>query len=202
MLLGARRVLEMARALATVGALLGLFATECRRKENTMRRTVHSPGLAAMLLTLLGVTLSSVAQAQAPPKDMVALNVVLKVTHDPASQYLLPLAPPLEIVKSVGTAEGAPIGKVTVVESQRAQYGVDGKVLFYQGTGIWTGANGDAIFYTFLGLGNENTEAFLITGGTGRFQGATGSGGGTWTANADFTELTITLVGFISPPKP
>jgi hypothetical protein len=100
----------------------------------------------------------------------------------------------------VGTAEGAPIGKVSVVESQHAQSGVDGKVLFYQGTGVWTAANGDAIFYTFLGLGNENTEAFLITGGTGQFLGASGSGGATWTATAD--GLTVTWVGFISAPKP
>ena len=167
-----------------------------------MRRTVHLPGLAALLLTLLGVTLSSAVQAQDLPKDMVALKVVQKVTHDPASAYLLPLAPPVAVIKSVGTAEGAPIGQVSVIESQRGQYGVDGKVLFYQGTGIWTAANGDAIFYTFLGLGSETTEAFLITGGTGRFQGATGSGGGTYTTNADFTEFTITLVGFISAPKP
>jgi hypothetical protein len=153
-----------------------------------------------MLLALLGVTLSSAAQAQALPKDMVALKVVEKVTHDPASVQLVPLAPPVSVIKSVGTAEGTLIGNVSVIESQHAQSGVDGGLLFYQGTGVWTAANGDAIFYTFLGLGSENTEAFLITGGTGRFLGASGSGGATWTANAD--GLTITWDGFISAPKP
>jgi hypothetical protein len=191
---------RVARASVTAGTLLALLATCWHRKENTMRRTVHLPGLAAMLLTLLGVTLSSAVQAQELPKDLVALKVVQKVKHDPASAYLLPLAPPVAVIKSVGTAEGTPIGKVSVVESQHEQCGVDGKVLFYEGTGIWTAANGDAIFFTFLGLGSENTEAFLITGGTGRFLGACGSGGATWTANAD--EITITWVGFISAPKP
>jgi hypothetical protein len=192
----------MARASVTAGALLALLATCWHRKENAMRRTVHSPGLAAMLLALLGATLSSVVQAQEPPKDTVALNVVQKVKHDPASEYMLPLDPPVGFLQSVGTAEGAPIGAVTVVESKRDQFGVDGKILFYEGTGIWTAANGDAIFYSFLGLGSENTEVFLITGGKGRFKGATGSGGATYTANADFTEFTITWVGFVSAPKP
>jgi hypothetical protein len=155
-----------------------------------------------MLLILLGVTLPSVVQAQEPPKDMVALNLVQKVKHDPASEYLLPLDPPVGFRRSVGTAEGAPIGAVTVVESQRVQFGVDGKILYYEGTGIWTAANGDAIFYTFLGLGDETTEVFVIRGGKGRFQGATGSGRATYTANADLTEYTITWVGFVSAPKP
>jgi hypothetical protein len=167
-----------------------------------MRRTVHSSGLAAMLVTLLGMTLSSVVQAQTPPKDMVALTVVEKVTHDPASEYTLALDPPVGFLQSVGTAEGAPIGKVSVVESKRDQFGVDGTLLYYEGTGIWTAANGDAIFYSFLGLGSGKTEAFVITGGRGRFKGATGSGGATYEANAAFTEFTITWIGFVSTPKP
>jgi hypothetical protein len=50
----------------------------------------------------------------------------------------------------------------------------------YSGTGTMTTANGDQVFYTFTtswqlstGIG---THTVIVTGGTGRFAGATGSG--------------------------
>ena len=67
------------------------------------------------------------------------------------------------------------------------------KFSFY-GTSTLTAANGDELFTTVAGSGvntspttSENTVTFTITGGTGRFQGASGSVS---------DELSATLVGF------
>jgi hypothetical protein len=56
--------------------------------------------------------------------------------------------------------------------------------LSYVGGGTWFAANGDSISFTFAGQFIptstsgvlENVETFEITGGTGRFEGATGAG--------------------------
>ena len=81
-----------------------------------------------------------------------------------------------------GTGTATHIGKFTIVEpNNRIQRNADGS-LTITGTAIITAANGDEIFTTHIGqvkfLGNgmaQVTAEFTITGGTGRFAGATGS---------------------------
>jgi hypothetical protein len=81
----------------------------------------------------------------------------------------------------------------------------------YVGGATWAGANGDAVFSTFEGQFvptstpgvPENIETFEITGGTGRFEGATGGG----VAGGELDAVTLLpfgrgapLVGTISSP--
>jgi hypothetical protein len=165
-----------------------------------MTRAFRSIGLALTCLVLLGI--STVAQAQTPPKDMVALKIVDRTTVDPAVSFTLPMTYPVEYTKYVGTGEGSPLGPSTTVATDRTYLGVDGTELWYEGEGSWTAANGDAIFFTYVGLANPTKAGFIITGGKGRFQGATGSGVFTYTVNADGTEFVDTYEGFISVPKP
>lgn len=76
-----------------------------------------------------------------------------------------------------GTGEGTHIGRFTIIA-----YHNDENFPFLTGTGTITAANGDQLFITRSGyvedIGNGNTRVTLantITGGTGRFSGATGS---------------------------
>ena len=79
------------------------------------------------------------------------------------------------------------------------------------GTGsyVFTAANGDTLTADVTGLATlvapgvlTTHEAAVITGGTGRFEGATGS----FTADRTFYVATVTTVGSfqgtISPPRP
>ena len=165
-----------------------------------MTHAFRSIGLTVTLLTLLG--LSTAAQAQTPPKDMVPFKLVDTSKVDPAASFTLPMTYPVEYTKYVGTADGAPLGPATAVGTDRTYVGVDGKELWYQGEGTWTAANGDAIFFTYVGLVDPPKAGFVITGGKGRFQGATGSGVLTYTGNAERTVYVTTYEGFISAPKP
>ena len=62
--------------------------------------------------------------------------------------------------------------------------GVDGNGLWTEAVGVFTGQNGDSITYQYKGLVPRQEAAVLITGGTGRFKGATGSGTMTWADDA------------------
>jgi hypothetical protein len=152
------------------------------------------------LLALMGV--STAAQAQTAPKDMVALKMVATTKLDTAASFTLTLDHPVAYGKFVGTAEGFPLGPATVIESIRTHMGVDGTRLWYEGESAWTAANGDAIYLIFVGLVDPAKAGFVITGGRGRFQGATGSGVYTYTRNIERTVVVITFDGYISAPKP
>ena len=166
-----------------------------------MTHAFRSIGLTVTLLTLLG--LSTAAQAQTPPKDMVLLKMVKASKKlDAAASFTLPMTYPVEYTKLVGTVDGFPLGPATAIGTDRTYVGVDGKELWYEGEGAWTAANGDAIFVTWVGLVDPAKGGFVITGGKGRFQGATGSGVFTYTVNAAATEYETTYEGFISAPKP
>jgi hypothetical protein len=76
---------------------------------------------------------------------------------------------------------------------------------------VWTAANGDTVFVTNYATGVEDlaimtgsyTSHWSITGGTGRFDGATGSGTASGTLQAgNGSTLTIvsTFVGTVSSP--
>jgi hypothetical protein len=166
-----------------------------------MTHAFRSLGFAVTLLALLGC--STAAQAQTPPKDMVPLKMVKALKKlDAAASFTLPMTFPVVYTKLVGTVDGSPLGPATAIGTDRTYVGVDGKELWYEGEGAWTAANGDAIFFTYVGLVDPPKAGFVITGGKGRFQGATGSGVFTYTVNATGTEFETTYEGFISAPRP
>jgi hypothetical protein len=86
-----------------------------------------------------------------------------------------------DIQTNSGTGTGSHIGNFSIVEPNNSVIpNADGS-LVVTGTAIITAANGDEIFATHSGLvtfenGMAKVDAdFIITGGTGRFTGATGS---------------------------
>jgi hypothetical protein len=168
-----------------------------------MRRSFQPLGIAASLSIAMASILSGVVHAQEPPKDYVALKLIAKVKYDAAVSFTVPtLEPKLEISRYVGTGEGAPIGTCTATLVDREHYGVDGAYLYFEETGVMAAANGDSLFYSAVGLGDPDKAAFIITGGSGRFKGATGSGFYTYKAlDADETEYENTFDGFVSAPK-
>lgn len=99
-----------------------------------------------------------------------------------------------------GTGEGTHIGRFTIIA-----YHNDENFPFLTGTGTITAANGDQIFITRSGyiedIGNDNIRVTFdntITGGTGRFSGATGSFETISVANNNTSIGTTTFNGTIS----
>lgn len=164
-----------------------------------MKRMSSRLSLALTLLTVLGLTFPALAQT--PPQNMVAFKVASKVTVDPAATYVIPLEPPLLYAKLTGGGEAAPIGAFTTIESPQIRLGVDGAELWTDALGVFTGSNGDAIFYHYKGVVPRQEATFVITGGKGRFLGATGSGTMTWAKTANEGGFICTFDGVISAPK-
>jgi hypothetical protein len=77
----------------------------------------------------------------------------------------------------VGTGNATHLGRFTLT----SDFIVDPATVTASGTAIWTAANGDEIFTTHTGEGVvtfpllDTMETHTITGGTGRFAGASGS---------------------------
>jgi hypothetical protein len=133
---------------------------------------------------------------------MVAFKIVMSSKEDAAAGYLLPLEPPLGVYKMVGSGEAAPFGPVTAVEHGFSQRGLDGKELWYEAIGVFSGANGDAVFFTYRGVSQTPEATLVITGGKGRFLGARGTGIMTAVPGAAAGDWTCTFSGTISAPKP
>lgn len=165
------------------------------------------PGVALAALALLGLALPRPAAAQQPPQNQVPLKANLVGPLTP--RFVIPLEP--EIRLGTYTADGTSdqLGPVKLVEANTLRLGPDGTLLSVtDGIGVLTAANGDALFLTYSGLvtsqtGSDATAefAFTITGGRGRFLGATGSGVihcATQSAQKQFTRV---FEGTITPLK-
>ena len=168
-----------------------------------MRRILDPFGIAATFCMAMALMCSHAVYAQEPPKDYVAFKAVAKVKYDAAVSYTIPgVQPRVDVSRFVGPGDGSPIGAFTLTEVDREYYGVDGVYLFYEATGVLAAVNGDVLIYKGVGLGDPDKAGFIITGGSGRFRGATGSGFYTYKAlNADETEFENTYDGFVSVPK-
>jgi len=92
---------------------------------------------------------------------------------------LTPLQPPLMFVRVEGTGNATHLGRLTWVATLVANNATGQAVGSYQ----FTAANGDMLFTDFTGLGVPTetpgvlyiVDDVTITGGTGRFAGATGA---------------------------
>jgi hypothetical protein len=157
--------------------------------------------LALAVSTLLGFALTGAAQAQ-QTQDMVEFKLVLNSTVNTAATFVVPLDLPRASVKVDFTGEGTHIGKVNGFEHALIQQGPDGKDVSVDTIGVVNGSNGDALFYAFRMLGHSGEGGFVITGGRGRFKGATGSGIIRAAAGPSPGTLVCTLEGKITAPKP
>lgn len=166
-----------------------------------MKRIPGRLGFALAALFAAALALPGAAQAQEAPKDMVAFKIVVTSKEDPAATYRIPYDPPLQVAKLTGNGEGTPIGPVTFVEHVLGRLAPDGSFHWWDGIGAFTAANGDAIFFAYRGMFDGAKTALFITGGQGRFRGATGSGTMTWAVTATPGEGICTFEGMISAPK-
>ena len=86
---------------------------------------------------------------------------------------------PLLFVDATGSGEASHLGRFTLTYELE----VDLLTLPFEtsGSAVFTAANGDSLFTDIVGLGTPDgdfvsvVEAHTITGGTGRFEGASGS---------------------------
>jgi hypothetical protein len=154
------------------------------------------------LFTFLGVAVPGVAQAQEVPKNLVDFKLVLNSRVNAAATFVVPLDLPRASVKVEFAGEATFLGNVTGFEHALVQQGPDGKDVSIDTIGVVNGSNGDAIFYAFRMLGHTGEGGYVITGGRGRFKGATGSGVIKAVAGTGDIQFVCTLVGKISPPTP
>jgi hypothetical protein len=168
-----------------------------------MKSNLYGVRLALTALVTWGMVLPGIAQAQQPSQEFVPFKATLAGTLP--SSFTIPLDAPLVADNSTLTGEASEIGPVTFVEHSIAQLTLDGRGFSVPyGVGVLTAANGDAIFLTFSGLvrpaGLE--AAYTVTGGRGRFKGATGQGVFLCVRDRPNNRMTRTFEGVISRPKP
>lgn len=142
--------------------------------------------LSACALILLGSSISASADAGARP---FRATLAGEVTFVPSSACPAPFMSTM----TVGSGTATHLGSVTMTAAHCAGFVFNGQMTL-------VAANGDKVFMTYDGTSTDTpvvhiTGGFQITGGTGRFIHATGSG--TYTA-------TITNKGFGpgAPPWP
>jgi hypothetical protein len=134
-------------------------------------------------LALLALVFPCVAQAQQPVRDTVAFKATVGGIAD---GFVVPTDPPVLSgrLNFKGTSDLLG-GAVTFLDQHIGHLGVDGTFTrSTDGHGVFTGANGDAICIQWAGTARPTDKAgvyafaggFTITGGKGRFTGASGHG--------------------------
>jgi hypothetical protein len=151
-----------------------------------MKRTPYLISLTVTALALLGLAHPRPCPAQQTTLDLVPFKAVVQQTPLNTPVAIIPGTTPLavSIIKMTGTADY--MGAVSYIELHP----------------------GDEIYFTYHGVvhptatGADAEFAFTVTGGKGRFAGATGSGlvkGGVDRPN---NTVTIAIDAMITRPKP
>jgi hypothetical protein len=173
-----------------------------------MKRFTCLVPLVSSVLAVLGLAGPGVAQ-QAARQEMVPFKVTM--SYDTRS-FVIPGVPPLLSLEASAPGEAEPLGKFTLFLHYVIQVDTDGVPLFGAGDRAWMGANGDAFFSRGIVIRHPPAAATphilpfegaqVITGGTGRFAGATGSGFyyGEFDAQTGKV-ITVTYEFMISAPK-
>lgn len=164
-----------------------------------------------VLLTMLPIVgLGRVAGAQEPPREQVPMTMSLTIPW-PQPRHAIPLSPPITVGLNTARGEHELLGSYTLQEHALVRFDTDGgqPVSITDGFAALTGENGDAIFIAWSARYLQPTEPYevviegiyTVTGGRGRYLGATGSGVIRRLFDVD-TELFIgTLEGTVSRLK-
>jgi hypothetical protein len=174
-----------------------------------MRRTRH-PNTPAFLVLLMSSALAAgpaPAQAQQPGDERVAFRAT--VGGPVAPFFMLPFDPPIAVASNTATGESDLLGAVSFAVYGCVHFGADGlPKRETDGLGVFSAEGGDAIFLNFSGLiratetGFLGEQFFTITGGKGRFLGATGSGPWIGRLDAKTNEVILQIERTVSRPKP
>jgi hypothetical protein len=176
------------------------------RKEKRMKRLIHLTRVALAALALPGLALPCGAQQSS--LDLVPFKAVMKSGLQPPVARI-PGTTPLAVFIINLKGEADFLGPVDAIMLHPLQSGVDGKLLgVNDARGALTAANGDEIYFTYHGTmqptatGAAGEFAFVVSGGKGRFAGATGSGFMKGVIDAPQNTGTMTIEAIISRPKP
>lgn len=161
------------------------------------------------LLEIAGTAAAAAAVAGlAPParaaQGPVALNATVSGSLPP--RFVIPLVPPIKLGNYTADGTSDLLGTVQYTEANTLHVGVDGKALSVtDGIGVLSAGNGDALFVSYSGLitNDQGTAAdlrFTVSGGTGRFLGASGSGSIQCLIAADGKTFSRTFQGMIAVP--
>jgi hypothetical protein len=170
-----------------------------------MNRRMCTFCLTLAVFAVLGLAVRG--RAQQAPQDQVPIKLTIAGLTD---NYMIPISPAILSWKDVAAGEAPPLGHVTYIDHATVHLGADGKpVSCTDGVGVFTSANGDDLFITFSGLIRPSAKpdvvasegAFTVTGGRGRFKGATGSGAINMEMNVAQNTVIVSLEGTISAPK-
>jgi hypothetical protein len=134
------------------------------------RQLLETAGTAAAAQA--AASFAGAAEAQTPAADVMPFQATLTNRFQSTP---LPLSPAMVSQAVSGTGQSDLVGEFTIVAHRSVQMGVDGQFLWSSAEGVFTMANGDALYWRTSGLAGQ-PAAFIITGGRGRFCGAAGSG--------------------------
>jgi hypothetical protein len=168
------------------------------------RQLLEAAGTAAAAITTLGL---AGAAAGTTPDAAEPLQIALK---GPIPEIVVvPLDPPMLSGRPNLSGQHPVLGQVAYIDDHEARLGLDGNALIGKGRGVLTGANGDAIFVEWVQVFGpppaagsfEGTGAFVVTGGTGKYRGATGSGSLRTQGEGGTKQLTFTYDGMVATLK-
>jgi hypothetical protein len=175
--------------------------------RRAMNRCTYRVSLALTVLAVLGLTVAAVAQE--PPTNLVPFMFTYVSTGD---SITIPVNPPVQPTRLlIASGQSDLLGSFTGIGHVINHLGADGTLVYTDGgVGVLTAANGDAVFFTHAGVARPPTtpgvvavEARMtITGGKGRFVGATGSGILNTVIDFSKRQATVTFEGMITAPKP
>lgn len=171
-----------------------------------MTHLTHRIRLALLSLTIIGMAHPCPAQAQQPAKETLAFKASYAGTYTSAA---VGGPMPLIYADNRGTGSHDLLGDSASHDSFWMQTGAEGLPIFVpHGASTWSNAAGDALFLTWVAVIRPPTAqgtlpyegAFIITGGSGRFTGATGSG--SFTGRGEGTDKDfVTYQGVTVLPK-
>ena len=159
-----------------------------------MKRYISAASLALAVLAVLGLAGPVAAGEQVPFRGSLEGTDITTAVN-----------PPFVSVKVQATGNATQLGKFTLI----ALNTVDTRTRIGTGNFLFTAANGDTVFGTAIGKATLTApgvltivENSIITGGTGRFAGSTGSFTGTRLKYLATGVTTGSFNGTISAPGP
>ena len=134
----------------------------------TKQSILHYVAVSLVAAAMISVTTPASARDEVPFKGVVSGSVT----------SIMPIDPCHQLAEAINDGNATQLGRFT----GNAEFVLDVCNLTYVGSYVFTAANGDSISGPFSGSLTptsvpgvfDNTETAPITGGTGRFAGATG----------------------------
>lgn len=161
----------MKRPSSAAGVVAVMLCIGCSNPVSLVNPSTVRPATSALDSAAAGTGVNATAVAS----SLAAHGVPFKSRFE-GTQTVTPLSPPLASVEMHGTGNGTLLGRFTIELPHTVNFATSSA----QGTCTIVAANGDTLVADFTGQAQVGptisiVEQATITGGTGRFAGATGS---------------------------